>query len=99
MAFLGTKRALSSAVTGYMDHLACFYPGLLALGIHHGLYPEQKALAANLTHTCYHMYKVTSSGLAADSIGFNTDPRSHEDTIRKAGVSCRSGILNSDMWY
>ena len=86
MAFLGMRRGNRASLTGLMDHLSCFYPGLLALGIYHGLYPEQQALAANLTHTCYNMYKVTTTGLAAESIGFNTDPNRSKDTITKFGV-------------
>lgn len=44
-----------------MDHLACFLPGVLALGVAHGAVSGPKALryqklAADLTETCYQMY-------------------------------------------
>lgn len=87
MAFLGTTRSFESSLTGHMDHLSCFYPGLLALGVHHGLYPEQREMAANLTHTCYQMYKISRTGLAPDGIGFNTYPGGGSDMVSKGGVS------------
>lgn len=62
-----------------MEHLACFYPGLLALGLSHGLHPEQAALAGRLAESCYMMYKHTPTGLAAEVTLFNTQRGSTED--------------------
>ena len=50
-----------------MDHLACFVPGMLALGVSHsavtGPKAEQyQAIAANMTYTCYQMYKQQPTG-------------------------------------
>ena len=45
-----------------MDHLACFVPGMLALGVHHGAVKDAakakayRKLAVDLTETCYQMY-------------------------------------------
>ena len=50
-----------------MDHLACFLPGVLALGVSHGAVSGSKALkykklAADLTETCYQMYARQPTG-------------------------------------
>ena len=50
-----------------MDHLACFVPGMLALGVSHGAVTGPKAeqyqaVAANMTYTCYQMYKQQPTG-------------------------------------
>ena len=50
-----------------MDHLACFVPGMLALGVVHGAVTGAKAdkykkLAADMTETCYQMYARQPTG-------------------------------------
>jgi mannosyl-oligosaccharide alpha-1,2-mannosidase len=50
-----------------MDHLACFVPGMLALGVSHGAVEGPKAaqyqaVAKNMTYTCYQMYKQQPTG-------------------------------------
>ena len=69
-----------------MEHLACFYPGLLALGLSHGLHPEQAALAGRLAESCYMMYKHTPTGLAAEVTLFNTQRGSTEDLAVMVGI-------------
>lgn len=54
-----------------MDHLACFLPGVLALGATHGAVRGAKAsrymeLARNMTGTCYQMYARQKTGLAPE---------------------------------
>lgn len=54
-----------------MDHLACFLPGVLALGASHGAVTGTKAvqymtLAHNMTSTCYEMYARQETGLAPE---------------------------------
>lgn len=87
LPYLGTK---SGSLHGYlqstMEHLACFYPGLLALGLINDLHPEQRSLAEGLTQACYAAYNSTRSGLAADSFLFNTSPNGKSDYAR-ASVS------------
>ena len=62
-----------------MDHLACFIPGMLALGYLHG-FPEAHLTAAkNLTHTCYEMYHQSTSGLSPDGVTFNINKNSQTD--------------------
>lgn len=68
-----------------MDHLVCFLPGTIALATTEGLPLEQArksptwgpkqdedmALAAELMKTCWGMYSVTPTGLAAEISYFN----------------------------
>lgn len=87
LPYLGAK---SGSFHGYlqstMEHLACFYPGLLALGLINNLHPEQSSLAEGLTQACYTAYNSTATGLAADSFLFNTSPNGKSDYAR-ASVS------------
>ena len=71
-----------------MEHLACFYPGLLALGLMNNLHPEQRSLAEGLTQACYTAYNSTTSGLAADSFLFNTAPNGMNDYARASVSLC-----------
>ena len=50
-----------------MDHLGCFIPAMLALGVKEGAVTGEKAkhymsLAADLTYTCWKMYSLQPSG-------------------------------------
>lgn len=50
-----------------MDHLVCFVPGMLALGVHTGAVSGAKAdkyleVAAGVTHTCWQMYRSMPTG-------------------------------------
>lgn len=60
----------SDAKFGMMDHLACFTPGMLALG--YTITKDEKDLqtAKDLMDTCYSMYNSTPSGLSPESIQF-----------------------------
>lgn len=58
-----------------MDHLSCFVPGMLALGVHEGAVSGDKAglymdVAVNVTYTCYMMYNSTPTGLSAEYVNF-----------------------------
>ena len=63
----------------HMQHLACFTPGMLALGVHSNPdYDPQKAsrdmnLAKQLLETCVEMYTTTASGLAPDTVKIEQD--------------------------
>lgn len=70
----------NGAVSPKMDHLACFFPGTLALGATKGATKEEAMkknlltfedlenlkLAEDLAKTCVEMYSVTSTGLAPE---------------------------------
>ncbi|KAJ2488135.1 Endoplasmic reticulum mannosyl-oligosaccharide 1,2-alpha-mannosidase [Coemansia sp. RSA 2320] len=54
-----------------MEHLACFYPGLLALGSRVLDRPQDLEVAKELARTCYHSYTMTPTGLGPDVISFD----------------------------
>lgn len=94
LTFIGELgNGIGSKLLAKMDHLVCFYPGLLALGATGG-FPLKKAkklknwsedkesdfqLAVELTESCYQMYKATESGLAGEIAMFNTNPDEDKD--------------------
>ncbi|KAF0688408.1 Aste57867_19964 [Aphanomyces stellatus] len=56
-----------------MQHLACFVPGMLALGFFHGMPIWHLELAKELMQTCFVMYDEMESGLAADEAYFQVE--------------------------
>lgn len=58
-----------------MDHLVCFLPGTLALGVHHGLPAEHLELARALMETCYQMNRQMETGLSPEIAHFNLYPQ------------------------
>jgi len=66
------------SVSPKMDHLVCFLPGTLALGVHYGASgPEDMDLAKELMRTCYQMYKITGRDLTPE-IAFFHNRGTHE---------------------
>lgn len=57
-----------------MDHLVCFLPGTLALGVFHGLPDEHLQLAKELLYTCWQMYERMRTGLSPEIVYFNQNP-------------------------
>jgi mannosyl-oligosaccharide alpha-1,2-mannosidase len=58
-----------------MEHLACFLPGNLALGVLEGAVDGERAarytaVAKGLTETCYRMYASNPTGLAPEHVRF-----------------------------
>lgn len=98
--FIGElERGLKGPLSPKMDHLVCFYGGLVALGATNGQTlaearklplwtaenEEDFKLGEELTETCYHMYADTPSGLSPEIVVFNMGDESTVDfTIRKA---------------
>lgn len=74
-----------------MDHLSCFYPGMLALGLLNDLHPDQLILAQGLTHTCYHMYEAMPTGIAPEIFQLIVS-KGIKDDISRSGQSKVSGI-------
>ena len=70
-----------------MEHLACFAPGMLALGALQGdaTMRQHASLAAELMCTCFKLYADTVSGLAPDSIVF-TNGKGNAAASRIVGV-------------
>lgn len=56
---------------GKMDHLVCFLPGTLALGVHYGMPAEHLRLAEDLLYTCYQTYAAQPTHLAPEITYFN----------------------------
>eukprot|EP00760_Papus_ankaliazontas_P022703 PhM_4_TR18945/c0_g1_i1/m.59758/K01230/MAN1; mannosyl-oligosaccharide alpha-1,2-mannosidase len=59
-----------------MDHLVCFVPGMLMLGLH-GTEKEkdrQREVAAKITNTCYQMYAQQPTGLSPEIVRFQSAP-------------------------
>lgn len=98
LTFIGElESGLDGPFLTKMDHLVCFYGGLLALGATNGLsyndavassfWSHERQLdyefAEELTYTCYHMYKDMPLGLAPEIAVFNTDPASTADFFVK----------------
>ncbi|KAL4857147.1 Mannosyl-oligosaccharide 1 [Chlorella vulgaris] len=59
-----------------LEHLRCFFPGSVALGVMSGAVQGPKAqlyleFAANMTLACYQLYNSTASGLGAERISFD----------------------------
>lgn len=91
---------LNANILPKMDHLACFMPGTIALGVTGGSTIEdvKKAgkwgekeesemnLAIELTKTCWGMYKVMATGLAPEIAHFQIDdpPHMESDGILKS---------------
>lgn len=98
LTFIGElERGIGGPLSPKMDHLVCFYGGLLALGATNGLplneaknspfWSEDKAedfkLAEELTYSCYKMYHDVTTGLSPEIVVFNTDPNKEEDFMIK----------------
>lgn len=80
MAFLAQLYSPTShTFISRMGHLACFFPGVLALGHYFGFPQQHLEVARNLTHTCYQMYHQSPSGLSAEEVYFQTSPMSSSD--------------------
>lgn len=62
-----------------MDHLVCFLPGTLMLGVHNGLDKKYEQFSKDLMETCVQMYNRMPTGLSAELVYFNQGPSSHED--------------------
>lgn len=87
------ENGIGGGASNKMDHLACFYAGLAALGATEGLTYEEARnlpwwdqsresdlnLGKDLTHTCYRMYHDTDTGLSPEIAVFNTEPGSSKD--------------------
>jgi len=61
-----------------MDHLACFAPGALALGVYHGAYQGIRSVevrhmnaADKLASMCWKMYDNQPSGIAPENVNFH----------------------------
>lgn len=78
----------------FQDHLVCFLPGTLALGVHHGLPADHMDLAQALMETCYQMNRQMETGLSPEIVHFNLhSPADHLDVKVKVSWSEGQGGL------
>lgn len=87
------EHGIGGGLSPKMDHLVCFYGGLLAVGATNGLpYKEAKKLpnwdadresdfklGEELTYSCYKMYHDVPSGLSPEIAVFNENPEVKSD--------------------
>jgi len=79
-AFVGAYSGMNSQnFRAEMEHLACFLPGTLAMAYMTGMGHDYLELAAELTRTCYEMYRAMPTGLSPEVAGMNIQPGNKED--------------------
>uniref|UniRef100_A0A1B6E7L9 alpha-1,2-Mannosidase n=2 Tax=Clastoptera arizonana TaxID=38151 RepID=A0A1B6E7L9_9HEMI len=71
LLFIGELKGPSKEFVPKMDHLVCYLPGTLALGVLHGLPFEHHTLAEELLETCYRMYSERPTFLAPEITFFS----------------------------
>ncbi len=85
LPFIGERKG--SRFSPKMDHLVCYYPGLLALGTLHGLPLQHLQLAEELLYTCWQMYERMPTGLSPEIVYFNQNQSVEvEDTPSVRGM-------------
>lgn len=81
------EHGIGGPLSPKMDHLVCFYGGLVALGATDGMTLKEAQqqsfwnddrqddfeFGADLTYSCYKMYADTATGLSPEIVVFNTD--------------------------
>jgi len=73
LTFIGELESGGKIFKPKMDHLVCFLPGTLALGVSHGLPQWHMDLAKSFLHTCYQTYKRQPTGLSPEITYFEED--------------------------
>ncbi|XP_044270175.1 endoplasmic reticulum mannosyl-oligosaccharide 1,2-alpha-mannosidase [Tribolium madens] len=84
-----------------MDHLTCYLPGTLALGVHNGLPESHMKLAEELLSTCYQTYAQQPTFLAPEITYFNIQGENSNDMYVKTNDAhnlLRPEYLES-LWY
>ncbi|ORX54910.1 seven-hairpin glycosidase [Hesseltinella vesiculosa] len=71
MIFIPSYNTFTKMSDFTMDHLACFVPGMLAVGAKILDRPEDMDLAKGSLETCVHMYRSSATGLGPERWGFN----------------------------
>lgn len=68
------------------DHLVCYLPGALMLGVRNGLSKKFALVAKNLMYTCYQMYKQMPTKLSPEIVHFNITKGAEKDMYVKVGL-------------
>ncbi|GLH07710.1 Mannosyl-oligosaccharide alpha-1,2-mannosidase IA [Gryllus bimaculatus] len=99
--FIGELLAGGRDFKPKMDHLTCYLPGTLALGVHNGLPEEHMKLAEDLLSTCYQTYAQQPTFLAPEITYFNILDETNADIYVKnsdAHSLLRPEFVES-LWY
>lgn len=75
LTYIGELKAGSRDFHPKMDHLVCYLPGTLALGVHYGMPSSHMRLAEKLMETCYRMYADQPTFLSPEIVYFGTKVR------------------------
>ncbi|KAL3135602.1 hypothetical protein ABBQ38_006083 [Trebouxia sp. C0009 RCD-2024] len=80
-----------------LEHLTCFLPGNLALGVAYGAVNGSKAglymdVAKNLTYSCWQMYERMPTGLAPEMVTFHPEDDMQAGTV---GNQLRPEVVES----
>ncbi|KAF5295497.1 hypothetical protein FQR65_LT10485 [Abscondita terminalis] len=84
-----------------MDHLTCYLPGTLVLGVHHGMPESHMKLAEELLNTCYQTYAQQPTFLAPEITYFNIHGENSNDIYVKTNDAhnlLRPEFIES-LWY
>ncbi|XP_049960338.1 endoplasmic reticulum mannosyl-oligosaccharide 1,2-alpha-mannosidase isoform X1 [Schistocerca serialis cubense] len=99
--FIGELLAGGKDFKPKMDHLTCYLPGTLALGVHYGLPQDHMELAEELLNTCYQTYAQQPTFLAPEITYFNIQDAIGNDMYVKTNDAhnlLRPEFLES-LWY
>lgn len=99
--FLGELLGGAKDFKPKMDHLTCYLPGTLALGVHNGLPNSHMKLAEELLTTCYQTYAQQPTFLAPEITYFNIQGENSNDMYVKSNDAhnlLRPEFLES-LWY
>ncbi|KAG8231497.1 hypothetical protein J437_LFUL007668, partial [Ladona fulva] len=84
-----------------MDHLTCYLPGTLALGVHYGMPKEHMKFAEDLLYTCYQTYAQQPTFLAPEITYFQLQGSESNDIYVKTNDAhnlLRPEFIES-LWY
>ncbi len=108
LIFVGELLSGGKTFKPKMDELACFLPGSIVLGLHHGMLEgdpnkakDLQRFAEELAYTCYLTFARQPTYLAAEINYFNTEPGSTVDFYVKPADShylLRPETIES-LWY
>jgi len=103
LLFIGELKGDSKEFVPKMDHLVCFVPGMLALGVHHGMPEDHMTLAVDLMETCYRTYAERPTFLAPEITFFNYKPTADDVPDMYVKTNDAHNLLRPEfiesLWY
>ncbi|XP_057672732.1 endoplasmic reticulum mannosyl-oligosaccharide 1,2-alpha-mannosidase [Diorhabda carinulata] len=100
-AFIGELLGGGKDFKPKMDHLTCYLPGTLALGVHNGLTNNHWKLAEDILDSCYQTYAMQPTFLAPEITYFNFQGENSKDMYVKPNDAhnlLRPEFIES-LWY